>query len=296
LSWRAAGRALEFSVQAIVDFLIEDRCVVCGGSQPSHNLAGSANEVLDTQAGFGSSLLGGTRRRFFGPLAIKNQPVCPRCVAGFEPARWPGLLGTSPGRGIVVTVSGQWFGTTKRRGRKSLSGRPFGAAGDVRVIAPFMTNDNALKLVHLVKFSGYVELTSLMGSAMAAAYRVHERETDRHAVIVPVPMRRAEKKIRGFNQSERLAAVAGRALNLPVVLGALAKSAKTIRQSVTPNDRRAGNVRGVFRCRRVSDLQNASVLLVDDLVTSGSTAGSCAAELLAAGAGSVDVACFARAL
>ncbi len=141
LSWRAAGRALELSVQAIVDFLIEDRCVVCEDSNPSHDLAAPAPEALAHHGRFCDLLLGATRHRFFGPLAIKNQPVCPRCAAGFEPARWPGLLGTSAGRGVVVTLSGQWFGTPGLHGRGAgLAGPSTDADGDVRPLLPAIDN------------------------------------------------------------------------------------------------------------------------------------------------------------
>ena len=82
---------------------------------------------------------------------------------------------------------------------------------------------------------------------------------------------------------------------IPVLENSLIKTRQTVRQSVTAADRRAANVRGAFRFAGRS-LMGTDVWLVDDLVTTGATAGACAAVLLAAGAENVGVLCFARSL
>lgn len=73
------------------------------------------------------------------------------------------------------------------------------------------------------------------------------------------------------------------------------KTVRTRRQSTTGRRERAGNVRGVFRWDG-EPLRGRNVVLVDDLVTTGATAASCAGVCLAAGAGRVTAVSLARAL
>ena len=69
----------------------------------------------------------------------------------------------------------------------------------------------------------------------------------------------------------------------------LAKPIGTRPQSVTEHAQRAANVRGAFRIDEPTAVAGRDILLVDDLVTTGATAGACASTLFAAGAASVTV-------
>jgi ComF family protein len=303
--WTKPVQIIEFIVQAVIDFLIDDVCALCGRTGPTTPEDQRAPPPVRSDSDttgvdvdrLADSLRQPTRHRYLGRLSITNHPVCDACARGVEPAQRRGVLGTVPEPGCVVTVSGASFAGC-RPSDASLPGPLHGggvAQREIGVIAPFMTDDNILKLVHLVKFSRQAELTVPMGVAMAEARRVFGRASDED-VIVPVPMRASERRQRGFNQAHRLAEVLGDHLGSPVIDDALEKTLPTAPQSKTPSGRRAENVRGAFRCRCPDALCGRPVLLVDDLVTTGATAGACAAELLAAGAGSVHVVCFARAL
>jgi ComF family protein len=114
-------------------------------------------------------------------------------------------------------------------------------------------------------------------------------------VLVPVPMYPSAVRRRGFNQAELLAAHIARSMHGGTVYKGLRKTVRTRRQSVTGHRSRADNVRGVFRWAG-NPLDGKSVVLVDDLVTTGATIASCASELLAAGAGQMTAVCLARAL
>jgi ComF family protein len=166
---------------------------------------------------------------------------------------------------------------------------------EIRVIAPYMIESNILILIHLLKFSRYHALAGPIGMAMAEAYHAMGRRDGAHAVVVAVPRSRGERRRRGPDATRWLATAFSRALGATVNPDALVKTRTTKRQSQTPSERRAGNVRGAFACRPGS-VAGRHVILLDDLVTTGATAAACVAELIAAGASDVEVACFARAL
>lgn len=112
-------------------------------------------------------------------------------------------------------------------------------------------------------------------------------------LIVPLPLHLRRLRERGYNQSADLARSAARVLRLPLEARALERCRATAPQSALPAAARAANVAGAFRARRV--LRGLRVALVDDVLTTGSTAGAAAAALSAAGARSVELWVVARA-
>lgn len=121
-------------------------------------------------------------------------------------------------------------------------------------------------------------------------------------LIVPVPLHRSRKRERGYNQAELLAQ--GLRLELKKSMGSsaprLATRVLTRRRPTPPQsglrpDARRENVRGVFRVERPERIRGRSVLLVDDVMTTGATVSACAAALKQAGAQEVAVLTLARA-
>jgi ComF family protein len=106
-----------------------------------------------------------------------------------------------------------------------------------------------------------------------------ERILTRDAVLVPVPLHRARKRERGYNQSESLAKAVARMRSLPVASRALARKRNTRSQATLARAERIANVVGCFEVRRGSDLVGRPVVLVDDVVTTGSTLAECASAL-----------------
>ena len=102
-------------------------------------------------------------------------------------------------------------------------------------------------------------------------------------VIVPVPSHRWRVRQRGYAQAALIAVELGRSMNLPVSESALVrvKNAPSQLDTKSREDRWA-NVQGGFEAR--SRFEDANVLLVDDLVTTGATASACASALKLAGA------------
>jgi len=113
---------------------------------------------------------------------------------------------------------------------------------------------------------------------------------DGAACVVPVPLHASRRRHRGFNQSADLA----RHLGLPVV-HALRRVRATATQAELPAAQRHRNVRGAFAVTRAGrSLAGATVLLVDDVSTTGATLHACAAELKAAGVADVRALTAAR--
>jgi ComF family protein len=111
--------------------------------------------------------------------------------------------------------------------------------------------------------------------------------------VIPVPLHRARLRSRGYNQALQLARQIGRQLDVPVAADLLRRTRATAPQQGLTAAARHGNLRGAFAVHR--PLGGQRVLLVDDVMTTGTTARECAAALRAAGAASVDVAVLGRA-
>ena len=121
-----------------------------------------------------------------------------------------------------------------------------------------------------------------LGILMAQCVRDHgEIQPDG---ITWAPLHWMRKQKRGFDQAERLARVMGRELGLPVV-SALCKRRNTPAQSGLQEEaQRRANAMGAYQLRKNLELPGKRFLLVDDVVTSGSTLEECAGLLRMAGA------------
>src|SRR5262245_22864190 len=114
-------------------------------------------------------------------------------------------------------------------------------------------------------------------------------------VVVPVPLHWRRRLARGYNQSAVLAEALASRLRLPCRPGWLRRIRHTAQQTLQAPSNRPANVRGAFRAARADALKGKAVLLVDDVLTTGSTASEAARALRESGAGSVVVAVLARA-
>lgn len=286
---RAGGALLTGSVQCVADFLIEDACGICGRESDAGTVATMPREA--------QPFTDPVTVRLVGSLSIRNRPFCRACLGELEPARRTGTLGYRDGCGVVYTQSDAQFepeGIPPRGGLSTSGGSAGGnpESDAIAVVAPFMTNDPVLKIVHLAKFAGYRELIRPMAGAIGT--RVPRVATSRVTVMVPVPLWTGGNR-RPVDHATELARALSAVAGIPVLENSLIKTRETVRQSVTALDRRAANVRGAFRFAGGS-LMGTDVWLVDDLVTTGATAGACAAVLFGAGAENVGVLCFARSL
>jgi len=140
-----------------------------------------------------------------------------------------------------------------------------------------------------MKYSSGELLAEAVGELWAAHSERRFRDLGAQAVV-PVPLLWWRRWRRGFNQSAILARRVARRLNVPFLPTVLRRIRTTRRQTdVSPSARRE-NVRGAFRATGHVAMHKRSVLLIDDVMTTGSTASEAARALLQAGANRVVVA------
>lgn len=114
-------------------------------------------------------------------------------------------------------------------------------------------------------------------------------------VVIPIPKFWMKRLMHGANSSEVLADVVGRRLKIPVVPTGLVACRKTKKQSLLPVAGRRMNLKGAMRVGSGYDFRGERVLVVDDIMTTGSTAREAARVLYESGVRSVILAVLARA-
>ncbi len=154
---------------------------------------------------------------------------------------------------------------------------PIEGIGNVNYyISGFYYNDTMKSLIHRYKFGGEYALADLFSTML------YERIKDISELyefdfITSVPISRKRFLTRGFNQAELIARKVSEMLDIPYVI-CIHKSRHTIAQSVLKKKKRADNIRGAF----IADserVRGKRILLVDDIITTGSTMNECAREL-----------------
>ncbi len=162
-----------------------------------------------------------------------------------------------------------------------------------RARAAVLYDEVARDIIQGLKYHDRTELAGLIGRMTARAGRELTAEAD---VIVPMPLHRVRLWRRKFNQAAVIAVEVGRLTGVPVELMALRRVRATRPQVGLGEREREVNVRGAFRvdpAHRVR-IEGRRVVLVDDVLTTGATAGAATRALRRAGAAHIDVLTFAR--
>lgn len=162
-----------------------------------------------------------------------------------------------------------------------------------RARAVFRYDDASKALVLRFKHGDRLEGAPSFARWMARAGADLVGEAD---VIVPVPLHRFRLLARRYNQAALLAMALGRLAGKPVEPDLLLRRRRTPVQGHMNREDRRRNVKGAFavRERKLALVAGKSVLLIDDVLTTGATAGECARVLTRAGAASVDVLTLGR--
>ncbi len=151
-----------------------------------------------------------------------------------------------------------------------------------------VVGDVTRALVHGLKYQGHRRAASDL--VRLAAPSVPDDFCPSGCVLVPVPVHPHRRRERGYNQSALLAAHWSRILSREVREDFLSRTTDTRTQTKLDADKRRDNLAGVFAVAK-GFRREVPVVLVDDVLTTGSTLSACAAALLAAGCPQVRAIC-----
>lgn len=162
-----------------------------------------------------------------------------------------------------------------------------------RCAAPLWYRDEVRESFHRYKFEGQDIYAPKYGKLMAQCVR--DRLGLGFDLVCWAPLSQKRLRKRGYDQAELLARALASELDKPAV-PVLRKARDTAEQSSLADEAaRTQNAAGAYECADPAAVRGKRVLLVDDIVTTGSTLSECAQILLDAGAAEVWAAVFARA-
>lgn len=144
------------------------------------------------------------------------------------------------------------------------------------------------QMIHKLKFSADFASGYFLGSMMASVLAEHASE---YNLLIPVPIHPSRLMQRGYNQCRELARPVSAALKVKVDTNSLRRKKATVPQAGLNVTERRENIRDAFHC---APLKGGRILLLDDILTTGSTMRYAAEAVLNAGADSVDVVVAAR--
>ncbi len=156
-------------------------------------------------------------------------------------------------------------------------------------------------LIHLLKFQQVRPAAAVLGRRLAETIAGLDKAMPVGKIaVVPVPLHRRKQSQRGFNQAEVIARAALQQLSRPkrfeLCIGTLVRRRETGSQIGLTSHQRRENLRGAFAVSDRTRILDRDILLIDDVLTTGTTASECARVLLRAGAARVWVATVARTL
>jgi competence protein ComFC len=150
------------------------------------------------------------------------------------------------------------------------------------------------EFIHRFKYERHFYLRHQLTTWLLEAMDDPRLAIDFPDLLVPVPLHRARYREREFNQSAVLATLLSRRIGIPVG-DCLQRTRYTTTQTRLNRAERMENLRGAFCVRQTPPVSDRHLLLIDDVLTTGSTVDECSRVLLEAGAASVRVLTAARA-
>ncbi len=159
-----------------------------------------------------------------------------------------------------------------------------------RILSPFHYAAPVDLLISRFKFNGKLHIGRLLSSLLGNF--ILQQQSRLPELITPVPLHSTRLRQRGYNQSLELARPLSRRLNIPLNYACCRRVKLTAPQSDLERGERRRNIRGAFEV--TVRFQDTHIVLVDDVVTTGSTVSELAREFKRAGAKQVDVWAVAR--
>jgi ComF family protein len=129
-------------------------------------------------------------------------------------------------------------------------------------------------LMHQLKYKGCQQLGVYLGQLMGYALMASNRFSAIDAIL-PLPLFAAKEKLRGYNQATVIAEGISNVTKIPVFTDWIARTHFTETQTKKSREERWQNVEGLFKVTKPEALKTKSVLLVDDVLTTGATLEAC---------------------
>jgi ComF family protein len=158
----------------------------------------------------------------------------------------------------------------------------------------FNKGGNIQNMMHQFKYNGMHRIGNVLGN-IAGKQLLQNEAFNSAEIIIPVPLHKKRLKERGYNQSASFANGLAQKISAKVDIDNLVRSVATKTQTHKSRFARFENMQEVFAVARPAELINKHVLLVDDIVTTGSTLEACGIELLKAPGLKLSIATIAYA-
>ena len=219
---------------------------------------------------------------------ISRIPVCTECLAAIQPVHAPQcvICGDRLASEQLLVGDGRCHGC-----------RDF--EPEFARAVSFGEYEGGLRgLIHMLKYESVLPVASVLGGMICGPIEELLASCgDSTPLVVPVPLHKSKRGDRGFNQAELIARAAVKRLpeRLELATDVLVRQRATISQVGLTREQRIENMRNAFRVRDRQRVQSATVILVDDVMTTGTTLSECARVLKKAGAERVFAATVARA-
>ncbi|HWZ02574.1 MAG TPA: phosphoribosyltransferase family protein [Mucilaginibacter sp.] len=143
----------------------------------------------------------------------------------------------------------------------------------------FAKGGNVQNLMHRFKYKGQKEIGNLLGE-IAGTQLIKNEVFKTVDIIIPVPLHKKRLRQRGYNQSACFADGLAKQLNALVIENNLVRPTATETQTHKSRFDRYQNMQEVFSVLNPEELKNKHILLVDDVITTGSTLEACGTQLL----------------
>ena len=159
--------------------------------------------------------------------------------------------------------------------------------------SPFLYKDFIQEAITQFKFNQKINYGKLLANLIGQS--IEKENLEIPDVIIAVPLHKKRIKSRGFNQSLEIAKLLGKRFNTKVLLNAVKRVRETQAQMELPAKQRVRNVKNAFGLNNNKfDFKNKHVVIVDDVMTTGSTVNEVAKCVRYAGANKVGIWCVAR--
>ncbi len=168
---------------------------------------------------------------------------------------------------------------------------PFGSC---LVFLRYDKSESVKSILKEIKYNKNRELAEYLGQKMGAY--CESNFLLNFDVVIPIPLHPLKEKIRGFNQSAAIAHGFSESTGIPTDIYSVVRNKNTKTQTKMNREERWENVKSIFMVKDLAAIQNRNILILDDVVTTGSTLESLAESLIEAGAKKISFAVLAIAI